>query len=935
MRSFRAVLLALTALLVAARGAAETFYGTGIASLTFRGDAPVDTERLLALTDLAPGRTLTQEAVRTSLRNLFATRLFSDLGVEASPSSAGAVVVIFFSAAPRIVRLELSPGAPGAGRILDAVGLGPGDPWQSDLRGRYEAETRRTLRDAGYFDPKISTLVDAGPDETSVNVRFQIAPGPRARAGRPVFSSPLAPLDEATLIAKAKSKPGKPYKAAAAREDAERFAAAYRHAGRSRAEVRLEDEQYDASTTTVTPHYALFVGPRVVLKVTGESEDVVRSHADSPWKRGEPSDEDSLQLLKEGLLKTYQEKGYARAKVDVSFDTTPEEELVSFRIAKGERWTISSVSVVGASSLPRKDVFSAFQTRPRGLLETGRYVEAEAAADRDALESLYRANGFRNVHVFPPEVKDGPSRDTLEVTFRVEEGVKTVVSARIVTGISRVSEDLLLKRLAVRPGAPFAEAAVNEDAALLQSLYAERGFVDAKVEATTRFLEPVPPEGERAEVTFKVTEEDAVTFGKTILRGNRHTEPFVVESRLANKEGSPFSLTKLLETQQNLARLGIFQKIDLTTFETDPETMSRAVVVTVSEARPWTLTYAIGGEYNPNTQGSTASQVSAELDLGASYDNLFGRALQVGGEVRISDQNPRILFTARDSSIFGGKVPISFAVYDTKDVYETYDVKRSGGFLQAEFRPSKSLRTGLRYQYELVNPSSDPGLDADERANEPSQISSIAGGVTWDKRNDPLNPRSGFLLATDVKYAFPFLAADAHFLKVIAQGALYRPYGATRFVFSVRGGVIWNEQACSAELQVAGTCSPNLIVPIPERLFAGGSSTQRAFERDNLGIPGETLNADGVGIGGTMQLVANAEWRIPVASGFEMALFFDIGNVWADPRNVDLHELRTGAGLGLHYQTPVGPIRLEYGLKLDRKPGEDAGAFAFSVGYPF
>ena len=172
------------------------------------------------------------------------------------------------------------------------------------------------------------------------------------------------------------------------------------------------------------------------------------------------------------------------------------------------------------------------------------------------------------------------------------------------------------------------------------------------------------------------------------------------------------------------------------------------------------------------------------------------------------------------------------------------------------------------------------------------------------------------------------------FVKSLLQAALYRPYGATRFVFSVRGGMIWNRQECPPELREKGTCSPNLIVPVPERLFAGGSSTHRAFPRDNLGIPDETLK-DGVGVGGTVELIANAEWRIPVASGFEAALFFDVGQVWSDPNNVNLGQLRSGAGFGLHYQTPVGPIRLEYGLKLDRKPGEDAGAFAFSVGYPF
>ncbi len=130
-------------------------------------------------------------------------------------------------------------------------------------------------------------------------------------------------------------------------------------------------------------------------------------------------------------------------------------------------------------------------------------------------------------------------------------------------------------------------------------------------------------------------------------------------------------------------------------------------------------------------------------------------------------------------------------------------------------------------------------------------------------------------------------------------------------------------------------CAPNLIIPVPERFFAGGTSTHRAFTRDNLGIYPQTLNEDGIGVGGNVLLIGNAEWRIPVTGGFEVALFVDVGNTWADPKNVNLGEIRTGVGVGLHYLTPVGPLRLEYGLKLDRKPGEDAGAFAFAVGYPF
>ena len=217
---------------------------------------------------------------------------------------------------------------------------------------------------------------------------------------------------------------------------------------------------------------------------------MVRKHPDSPWKRVEPSDEDSLQVLKDGLRRTYQERGYARAKVDVTFETTADEELVAFAIEKGERWSISSVNVTGAASLRPKDVYGALQMRPRGLLEPGRYVDGDAAADRDALEARYRANGFRYARVSPPVVTEGASRDTLDVTFVVEEGLRTIVATRTVAGIKTVPEATLLPKLAVKSGLPYSESAVSDDAALLQSLYVDRGYVDAKVESSVRFREP-------------------------------------------------------------------------------------------------------------------------------------------------------------------------------------------------------------------------------------------------------------------------------------------------------------------------------------------------------------------------------------------------------------------------------------------------------------
>ncbi len=858
-------------------------WGRIVRSLSFRGDGPVDEKRMTGLTELEPGRLLTAGAVRLSMRNLFATRRFADLAVEAAPSGDGVAVVFRYVAAPRIATFSLTKGIPARGRVLDATGLGPGDPWESDRQASLEAAIRRVLKEGGFFEAVVSTTVDAGIDDTSVDVRFHVRPGPRAVAAAPQFDGSLAPLSADVLLARAKQKTGRPYRRALVQEDAERFEHELHRRGYSRAEVRLVDERYDAAHAAVTPRYAAFVGPLVVLRVAGERESVVRNNEESPWRKGEPPDEDAVERLRLALKRSYEKSGYAKAAVKVTFDTQPNREVVSFAIEKGARWHVERVTVPGAVSLRPKQIASALETRPRGILETGRYVSDEAARDRDALASLYRQGGWREVRVSPPAVVDGKGEHALAVTFGVDEGVRTVVDRMRVEGMRLLAQKDLVPRLSTKPGVPYVESTVSDDAALLQSLYVDRGFVDAKVDATTSFSAPAP-QGERADVTYTVTEGKPVVFGKTIVRGNRRTKPFLIEDRLANTEGAPFSLTKLLDTQQALAGLGVFDRIDVTTFETDPETMSRSVLVTVSETRPWSLTYAIGGEYNPQQNASLGEQLSLRLSLAVTYNNLFGRALEVGVEGRISNNDPRLIFTARDRSLFGGKVPISFAVYSTKDVPSpAYDVRRKGTFLQGEYRLSKTLRTGLRLQYELVEPSADPGLGADQRGNQASRIASVSGGVTWDKRDDPLNPRSGFLLGTDLKYAGPLLAADAHFFKVLSQAGLYRPYGKTRFAFSLRSGILWNLAPCPDALVTAGTCAPNLIIPVPERFFAGGTSTHRAFTRDNLGIPGETLNADGIGEGGTFMLIGNAEWRIPVAGGFEVALFVDAGNVLGEP----------------------------------------------------
>jgi outer membrane protein insertion porin family len=539
---------------------------------------------------------------------------------------------------------------------------------------------------------------------------------------------------------------------------------------------------------------------------------------------------------------------------------------------------------------------------------------------------------------------DGVAPFTLDVTFQVDEGPRVLVDHRSVSGEKRVLEGEILPRLTVAPGKPYNPADVDEDVARVRSLYAERGFIDARVDGAARLDVHPPPSPLAADVAYSIFEGEPVRFGATVVRGNRTTRLGVITRELAHKEGDAYSLAKLIETQQNLTRLGIFSRVELTSFPTDPDTGTRTVVLTVSEGKPWSILYGVGAEY----ESASDRRFSPRLSLGVSYANLFGRALSVGVEGRLSVRETRFLATARDRSFLDWGIPVSLTVFRARETQPTFEVRRRGTFLEAEKRYTKFFKTTYRYQYEIVEPTADNPdvLSGLERQNQSIAISSVATGATFDSRDDPIEPRSGWFLAADVKYAFSFLNANARFLKGLGQVSTYRPFRKTVFAFNLRIGAIESFGTCDAAANPG--CPPNLEIPIAERFFGGGRTSHRAFSLDDLGILGDTLAvaADGriTPTGGNGLLTANVEWRIPIVGDFGMSLFYDVGNVWADFRSIRVGDLRSGVGLGLHYMTPVGPIRLEYGRKLKtesivRPDGtifrESPGAFSFSVGYPF
>jgi outer membrane protein assembly complex protein YaeT len=909
----------------------SAWYGTPVASLAFRGDAPIDERYASRIVTLQKGVLLTDTAVRESLRNLFATQWFADLWVEVEKGDAGTAVVIGYSAAPRIRSLAVQgPGIPSTSALKDAIAVTRGDFWDPDRGRNAEAAAVRFLRSRGFFEARVDTRVELHPEDGSVDVTFDIAVGPEARTGTPRLDGETSPVDRADLLGAAHLKPGKPYRDSSARHDAERYASRLRSKGFARAEVRFEDEVYDAPTRTATPRYAVFVGPRLVLHVDGAKESAVRSHAGAPWAKGSPPDEESIRRFANLLKREYQEKGWARAEVGVTFQTTPGEEVVSFRIRPGDRFIVTSVSVSGNAGIPSRDILPLLSTKVRGIAGTGRLVDSVLASDRETIESLYRSRGYARVKVAAPLVSDGKGPFTLAVAFPVEEGERSVVGERVVEGAVAVPVREVESRLAVHTGQAFRPSDVDSDVATIRSLLADRGYAVSRVDAVVTPLEGTPEEPSRVTVRYTLFEGDELRIGKTIVRGNRVTRISEIEREFTFKEGDPLSYAKIAETEQKLARLGIFQRIDMASLPATPGSNKVPLLLTVSETKPWSLLYGLGAEYDPGAD----KRINPRLSLGVSYYNLFGGAITASFEARYSARENRILFAARKRSIFETFGQAAFTIYRADQTFPTYSVFRVGTFFEVEKKLTEKMKATFRYQYEIVTPTADDPaiLGGIERQDQPIKISSLGAALIRDTRDDPAAPHTGWFVLGDAKWAFSLFEADAKFLKLAGQAARFFPVGKSVVATSLRVGAIASFSTCDATANP--TCPPNLEVPIVERFFAGGRTTHRAFPLDNLGIEGQTLK-DGSGIGGNALLLANVEWRFPIWGDLGLTLLFDAGNVWAGPSYVRLNQVRYGTGLGLAFMTPVGPLRLEYGLKLDRKPGEDAGAFNFSIGYPF
>jgi outer membrane protein assembly complex protein YaeT len=946
--------------------------GQTVRRISFEG---VAAERLAPLPGhlaQTEGASLSRENLRTSLRQLFSTGLYENIQVEGTRSQEG--ITLTFRGAPRTFIGTVSVyGAKGATmntQLERASQLAPGIRFTPARLNQALQQMRDTLAQNGFYAPVITHTLTPHSEEQSVDLAFQVVPGPQARVGAvEVTGDPGMSTDEFRRHAHLR-------KGVRVDHDTNNRALSgvlkhYQRKERFEAEIKLESEQYAADAQKANFRFSANRGPIVKVLVEGAGMSQGRIRRVIPIFEEGTVDDDLLNEGDRRLRDYYQRLGYFDVKVDHEQQSLSTEQVVIlYRVHLGPRRRVERVSVAGnlyfgAATLQQLLSVHAADTLDRH----GAYSQALVSADVSALETVYQNNGFSKVKITPETsaaetakvgVKAAKAAP-LTLVYHIEEGEQLRVGTVRLEGNAHTDADKLLPLLNTTADQLLSPGNLAGDRETLLTNYMSHGYGQVRVEVAQQIE---PGDASKVDVVFHITEGQQVFVRKVLLTGLHYTRPDTVAKAITLHPGDPLNETALTETQRNLYEFALFNQVDTAIQNPTGGETYKTVLLQVSEARRWALTYGFGFEAqtgspqnsrNPN--GRAAVSFRGLLDI--TRNNLFGReqSASLRGTYGLLEQRVNLIF--QNPHFEGNKnlgLTFSGGYANSRDV-TTYVASK----LEADLRftehfntPGSSISQAntlvYEYSFRRVKVAEDSlQVSPDERTQLSTAVRVAGPGITWirDTRDSPLDAHRGTYTSFQDFFSSAPFGAEAGFNRLDLSNSNFFSFGKGRFVLA-RNTRYGQERAFG----VAG----GELIPLPERLYAGGPTSLRGF---SINAAGPRDPQTGYPIGGAGALINSTELRLPspmlpwFGNTVSFVLFHDMGNVFANASDAWVSALRihqpdrqncdpatpssttppvtsTGQqgpcnfnyfshapGVGLRYHTPVGPIRFDFSYNLN------------------
>lgn len=858
----------------------------------------VESDRLVRFVDLEPGHLLDPEAVRRTVELLYATGQFEDVRVEIERKEGdeGVSVVVRPVPAPLLadVRVE-GDRVLRAGALRRITRLRPGEPLWAARCEQAGREAALALVERGYLEALVE--VTAEPVAGGADAVFRVRSGPRVRVGSAyvVGAESLRDLALDDLV-----RPGRGEVFRRDRTDraAEAMRRRLRRADLWQAAVDVQ-ETYAPGPALMNLLFQVTPGPPMRLEIRGtESSGGLRNELRELLREGGPG-RDTLEAGAERIESHLRSLGHREASVRATIEHGPGEELVVFEAKAGPRAKVASVEIEGADAT----MLSGLQTRPGRPIEDGILT-----ADVQRLTRRLEERGYFEATVEADAPEGGGA---LPVVFLARPGPQATVLEFTVEGPTLPTRtDEGPRELPIRPGAPYRVRDVAASREALLSDWRRAGFLAVRVEPEIGFS------SDRTEVRVRLAVEPGprTIVERVVLSGLHQTREVTVAREIDLRSGEPFSFERVLESQRRLLSLGIFERVSIRELDPSRE-QQRDVVVSVQEAPRTTVSWGIGYSEQDLLRGSV------EL----TRRNLSGLGRTASVFARASFRGSRFLLNVREPWLFGKDLDSFLTAFWEEEDRASFDYNRKGGV--AQVGQSLDPRTTLIYRY-LFHDTNVFNIEVpDEEIDRQFRTYTVSGpafSVVWDTRDDPLEPRRGLFFGSDLQLSADALGGTSYMKGFFQAANIRRLRSDLALVLSARLGLA---------ATFGGDSSP--LLPLPERFFAGGAYGPRGWPVDEVGPKILTPDGEVFPTGGNALLLGGAELRYDLTPSFQIATFLDIGNVYPEVRDLSIPDLRKSVGLGLRYLTPIGPIRLDYGHKFQRLPGEAPGRLHLTIGYAF
>jgi outer membrane protein insertion porin family len=617
------------------------------------------------------------------------------------------------------------------------------------------------------------------------------------------------------------------------------------------------------------------------------------------------------------LKEYYHQQGYYNVEIKERIEELPQNEVsLIYDIKEGGKIYIKKIEFVGNEKFDDDDLRDIMETSKKGLLswvtKSGLLDKKKLEFDVQKISSFYHNQGYMKAKVGEPKIVY--KKDVgLIITIEIVEGPQYKVNEVKIEGDLIRPTDELLKHVKIKEEEFFNREVVRKDTLALSTAYADDGYAYASISPL------VNPDDEKhlVDITYRISKGKRVRFERINITGNTITRDKVIRRELRVIEGEYFSGSALGRSQQNLYRLGYFENVEV---QTKKGSQDDLMVLDINVKEQPTGSFSLGAGY---------SQFESMIgNFNISQNNLFGRGQKLVGSATIGSRTQNIDVSFTEPWLFDRPISGGITFYSWDREYDEYTRDSLGASLRIGF-PLTSLhldeytRGWVRYGYDdadIVDVAENAAQSIKDMIGR-NVTSSIGIGITRDSKDRPFVTTRGSVNSLSMETAGGILGGTIEFNKYLATSLWYFPlFWDTVFVLQGRAGYI----------QEKG----DEPIPVYQKFRIGGINTVRGFEAYSISPRDpDTLEP----IGGEEMLIFNVEYRFPFIKeqGILGVVFFDAGNVFTDdPTALTVSGLRMGVGGGIRWFSPVGPLRVEYGVNLDPDPelNEKKSQWYFTVG---